>query len=1293
MFQYSIDQSRKAATPPIRGVETGDRIARLCLLFVALLLSLTATVQAQTGQGAIAGKVTDTSGAVVQNATVQVTNDETLVSLRTKTNSAGAYNIQSLNPGDYTVTVTLQGFEKEVVHRVTVGAAQQPTINVVLKVGQESTEVTVSAQSALLSTDTSDVTTTVDHEIVLNLPYPERSSLEAALLVPGVTGDPSVSGGIFSENPPITTGAVVPGASITIGGGPPGTVSILIDGSDVTQGSYARAGINLSGHDVQETTVLTTGLSAKYGRTSAGVIVQVSKAGTNQYHGGVTWRHTDPFFNAFPLGSTAANAQHENFYGFYASGPVWIPKVYNGHEKTFFFVGVEPARINNVLGFRGSFDTPDDLAGHMHNSLAILNQTVLKASGYAAAVATTRVGAPVNSPATSPGMFYQTALNPQGFPMGKTSAALVAGINGPNGPDDLSAQLAQNPFAQFVLSQLPTPTNPGPYIAFDNTQGTYQNDGTNATYKRGVNDVDNRYSFRIDHQFNNNNQIYGRYTVIPISGARFFALAIDNPLNQVVTDTVTSFNAALGYTHVFSSSVVNELHYSYLRVNNQRTPPASALGQDFAAKYGLTPATLGKGFPALGTLGTSTLQIAAGVPYAQVDDNYILGDNVTWTHGSHLFQFGADLRWIQSNEYDTANLYGGKYAFASGQSANGLSGGAGGSALATFILGTISSYSAAPVSVPGYYRWKYFAGYAQDDWHFTPKLTLNLGLRYDVSVPRQEKNNNQAFVQLNTPGTLNGVTTNTAFCFSGACGTGTSIWPINWYGIQPRIGISYAPTSRMTVRASYGILRMPLTGYENLPDPNFNVASATVGNQVGGTTANSTVNYITNKVGPLTSSYTALNGNRGPILSSSGLSPVYVSQSGVVPYTQSYSLTVQYQPASHTLLQATYSALKGTHLIGPFTGSLNVPSVPTLVAAVQNHAYLSGTTVGNAYGITQDGTSNTAVINESNLQLLNPYQNFFNQPLTTIYPRTGASNYNSFYASVNQRYGRGLSLITYYSWSKSLDNVPDTNPGNSGDFGSAPPQNPFDSTNEKSVSSFDQPSRLKVGYVYELPIGKGHWASTHNHFFDQVIGNIKTAGILTFASGFPNYLILGSTGYFTSFTPTGTNGCTAAKGNSYCSSSALPAGYALRPNIVPGVPLINPNWKPGAFTSTFTPYLNPDAFATPGTLNNPALGNAPRTLANARSPREFLFDAHVSKGFAITDRYLFKFTGTFNNVFNHPVYFAANSTANDPLQKSATANLVTGTITINSAATTFGKLNPNTANLSRVIRVGAEFTF
>jgi|GEM_PF-1343301 len=1274
--------------------------ARLFVFFgVLMILGLFSSGKmfAQTAQGSIRGAVKDSTGAAVSGADVEITNTATNVHEVTKTNDTGAFNVLSLNPGSYDITVTATGFKKWVGSGITVSAAQLSTVTATLDVGSEAQTVTVTAQDSLVTKDESNVTTTVDHAIVESLPYPERSSLEATLLVPGVNGDPLQPGGIATENPGAYTGYVTPGASIGIGGAPPGTSSVLVDGSDVTQASYARVGVNLSGNLVQETTVVVAGLSAKYGRTSGGVIVQSSATGTNDYHGAITYRHTDPYFNAYPDGGTAPNALHENFYGFYAGGPVRLPKIYNGRDKTFFFVGVEPARMRNLYGFRGIFQTPAELKGYMHDSLALLNTSILKTQGYAAALAAPRIGS----------LYYQTPVNANGFPDGLPNSAYYRQITGPasdcdtgeqisvNGaaacPDDVGPQLGQNSFAQYVLSLFPSPTNPGPYVTFDNPQGTPQVDGTNGTYQRGVLNSDNRYSIRIDHQFNNADRVFVRYTVIPVIGNRFFELAASNPMTIVPTDSAHTHDIAIGETHVFSNNIVNSFRYSFMRNLQQRLSPGPAQAEDFAAKYGLTPAVYGKGFPNLGNLNANgvsyTTQMGISNASKQADQNYIVGDDVSWTHGNHLFQFGVDLRWIQSNQYDLSGATGGKYSFSAGTTNNGSTGGA---PLASFILGTINAFSNSPQLVNGYYRWHYYAGYFQDDWRVTPRVTLNLGLRYNIEAPRTEKYDNQAFVRF-VPGTLNGIATDAAFCFSNACGTSHNMWPVNYTGIEPRIGVSYAPTDRVTLRASYVLTHLPLSGYENVPDPDFNVAGQTVTSTSGAVSNTSVTNYITNPVGPLTSGLAAFGGNRGPILYSTGFAPVYVSQSKAVPYTENWSATVQYQASRKTLLQATYQGLRGIHLIGAFSGGYNTPDVSTVVTAIQQHQYLGYAGTPNPYGIMQNG----AVIKETNLQLLNPIQNFFNFALTEVYPREGSSYYNGLYTSINQRFGAGLSVLANYTWSKSIDDIPDTGPtANSSAFGTAPQQNPLSIAGERSVSSFDQPSRFKAGYTYQLPFGHGERFDAHNTILNELIGNISTSGILTVQSGFPGSVLLNSTGYFTSLTPTGTDGCvatgsTGGQPNKYCSSVALPSGYTLRPNRVPGVPLINKGWKQNALNANFVPYLNPAAFTTPGAQGAPALGNLPRNLADARSPRETLFDATVRKGISIGERYKLSLIGTFINAFNHPVYYGANRY----LQSSVTANLATGTLTP-VANGSFGQFNiSQTSGMSRIIQLGGEFTF
>lgn len=1280
-------------------------------LVALLALVMTAfTAMAQTGQGTINGAVTDSKQAFIAGATVVITNNATQVKNNTKTNDAGEYHFQDLNPGTYTVAISQDGFRDLETDNVIVSAGTTVQVNGALQVGGASQVVTVVASNELLSTD-SNVSTTVDSQIVENLPYPERSSLEAVLLVPGVTGDTLNPGGISPENPNSYTNYFSPGASLSIGGTPPGSSAIIVDGSDVTEASYPRAGLNLSGRVIQETTVVVAGASAEYGRTSGGAIVQATRAGTSQYHGAITWRHNDPWFNTYPVGTTAKNDAHETYLGGYFGGPVRLPKLYNGKNRTFFYAAYEPARLRSTNGFRGTFLTPAELAGQFHDSLDILNQSVLKTSGYAAALAAPRTGgvgydAPHGGNSAAPlfpyGALYTSNSQYQQItgPLSDCTAAGIAQQDFASPTvchDDLSALLAQNPFAKFVVSQMPSPSNPGPEIKFDSPDGAAASDLTNGTYKRGVVNKDNRWNIRVDHQFGNNDSIYVRYTQIPVEADRFNVVAIDSPLSFSPTDTEMGRDAAIGYTHVFSSNLVNNARYSFFREHLQRLPPAGVRGTDFGAKYGLVPATLGYGFANLGSLNSNgaSYTLAPGnmtTLSQQIDQNFIVGDDLTMTHGPHSISFGFDYRWIQTNQYDYYGLTGGKYTFSSSQSqsSNGQPTGAvtgGGSAFGSFIE-AIGSYYNTPLEVPGYYRYKYWGAYFQDNWRFSAKLTLNLGVRYEVQVPRTEAHDNQAYVSAKSiAGTLNGQPTTTAFCFSGACGLQRSLWPTNYWGIEPRMGLAYAVGPKTSLRASFALTRQPLSGQENIPDPDFNVSGSS-------TATNSAfyTDYISNPTVPssLISAYTILNGSRGPFNYSTGLSPVFVDQTNAVPYTEIYNLTVQHQPFSKTLIQATYQGVNGIHLYGPFV-ALNTPSISSIQNAINQGTYL-GTTTPNTYGILTNNNASGVPINETALQKLEPYQNFFNQGMTRIYPRNGISHYNALYISANQRATKNLTLLAYYTWSKSLDDVPDVNNGAGAGSGQSAPQNPFDLRSEYAVSTFDQDSAFKAGYNLTLPVGIGQRFKTGNGLVDRLIGDISASGMTTSTTGFPNYVQLGGNGTFYQVVPAGTPGCTAKTG--FCSTSVLPSGYTLRPNILPGVPLINPNWKKNPFNSLapggITPFLNAAAFSMPGAINAPALGNAPRTLAGARSPREFLMDARVTKGVTLKEGYRLNLNATFTNIFNHVVYFGAGTKTP---YSSTSINSGTGLATYNANAT-FGNFSSGqSAGISRVIRVGAEFVF
>ena len=1221
-------------------------------LAALLWLAAGAPLRAQTGFGQISGSVTDNTRAVVPGVSVKARNVDTNVATETVTSSDGIFNILSLVPGNYEVTAEKAGFDKSSTNQVTVSAGQTTTVDAVLKVGQVTTTVEVTAQATMLSNNSMEVTTTVQRDLLEELPYTERNVLEATMLVPGVRGDPNSYGQVFNENPGIYTANVAPGAGTNVSGGMPGSASVLVDGSNVTQASLPRTALSVSGAMTQEVTVITNGVPAKYGNTGGGVIIQATRSGTNAIHGQVTWRHNDPAFNAEPLGNTIPNEQHQNWFGLYGGGPVYIPKVYDGRNKTFFYAGFEPARLFNNTTALGTLPTPAELAGNFADSYSLINTTILAQQGLAAALAAPRIG----------GLYYQSALNSSGFPTGPQFTSTSQYVAIPN--LNLSNQLNANKFAKYVLGLQPTPQNPGPFIQYLLPSGLWNNLGQNVSLQRGVTNTDNRYSFRIDHLISANDRLFFRYSAAPVTSVRFQGYPVNSVLTTIPSDQSWANNASLDETHVLSPAMVNEVKIMYARNKQSRGEAPASLGEDWGAAYGLTPATNGAGFPHLSwssyTLGPGTTSISG-----QTDVNFQVSDDITWTKGRHTISFGVDMRRQESNQRDASYLYGGSYSFSPSQTNNG----SGGNSLASFDLGLISGFSDSPVQFPAYYRWHYWGGYFQDDIRLRSNLTLNIGLRYEVQTPRMEKYNNQGTFIPNYTGTLNGVPATGAYCFSGSCGLPTTLWPTNYKGFEPRVGIAWSPTHRMTVRANYGFMRVPLTGYGNTPNPDFNIAAQSVGGTTGGVNANQPVDYITNPVGALTSALSALQGH-GPFFTVQGVTIPYVNQSNTVPYVQQWAFTVQYQVDARTVVQLGYSGMVGTHLISIASPPLNFPNMNTLVADIKSNANFSSTNIPNPYGIKAIGSS--SVTNENLLSSLYPYQNFFNQTLSESFFRNGVSNYHSLPLGVTHRLTSGLSIQAAFTWSKTIDDTGGSYVvGQSGSiYGTATVQNPFDLKQEKAVSNFDAAVKYTMGYSYALPFGRNQLFSTKNRIGDAIIGGWSTSGILNSQDGMPFVPTLGSSGYFI---------------NS-AGSNALPTGIQLRPNIVPGESCFNSAWS---VNNPFAaPYLNWNKFSMPGSLNNPQFGDAPRTMANCRSPWMTTLNASLSKKINITERVYAQLQVDLLNATNHPLFFFNPNTGFKAYNGFSTASLTNPAVPAFTNQSTFGIVNqPNSALMSRVALV------
>jgi len=330
------------------------------------LISLVAV--AQTNRGGITGTVFDGSGSVVSGASITLTNLGTNQVSQTVTNGSGSYSFASLDPVVYTLVVEQKGFEKYTVSQIKVDTATVSTVNVKLKVGVASYEIKVEGTAAAVNTESGTNSQTITERQLYDTPLLNRSVLDFAITVP------NISGSVGSEEPAVTSIATVPGYNLNVNGGRAGSTIFLADGVNNTGVGLARSVATFSPETVQELTVSTSAYSAEYGSTGGGVVNVTTKSGTNDYHGAALWYTRNPSFNAkqFQLPSTNPSPANlrDNQFSATLGGPVRIPKIYNGHDRTFFFAAYEPRRRTDHIQATSCLPT-DAMRGGDFSGLAV----------------------------------------------------------------------------------------------------------------------------------------------------------------------------------------------------------------------------------------------------------------------------------------------------------------------------------------------------------------------------------------------------------------------------------------------------------------------------------------------------------------------------------------------------------------------------------------------------------------------------------------------------------------------------------------------------------------------------------------------------------------------------------------------------------------------------------------------------------------------------------------------------------------------------------------------------------
>ncbi len=1203
---------------------------------LAVVLLCAVVALAQTNRGGISGTVVDSTGAAIPGATVTITNLGTNHTLTLVTSDTGTYAATSLEPVIYSVAVELPGFKKAVVQSVKVDTATTVTVNVTLEPGEIQTQVTVTAEAPLLNKESGTPGQTITERQIVEMPLNNRSVLDLALTVAGVTG---VAG---SEDPELSSGEIpAPGFNVNVGGGRSGSTVILSDGANNTGVGLGRAVVSFSPDTVQEFTVQTSNFSAEYGQTGGGVINMSTKAGKNNYQGTFYWYHRNPGLNAAPFTINTNNRpqsrRRQHQFGLIYSGPVQLPKKlfgpigYDGHDKTFFFVAFEPRYYYDSSDFTSLLPTAAMLRGDFSNVVAVNG-------GYAPRDVAERFG--LQSQIRDASIYNQWVLVGNQF----QRATLPPGGTFPAFNNNIITTSMLDPVSLSLLKYLP---KPGDYFLSDGNLRNYAS--TNF-----IKNLDRRLTTRLDHQISANNHLTGRYTQVPIRGDRGrgdFQVGRDE-VNSNGTDYSMSRQILLTDAHTFSPTVINELrlNYTYGRFTRNLPPLFDALaGRNFSTEIGLPSITPG-GLPDIST-GGGSIGFSQSQQNENVEHSYEIGSTVSWVRGNQTWKFGVDLLQQRLKTIPLFGASGGRYEFArnrtlTNNNGSGTSSGVGGIEFAQFLMGTYNLATLREVLIPYYYQWNSAAGFVQNSWKVGPNLTLEIGMRYSLQLPRSEKYNHQgAFLpalakefpipqpcpQCTLPdGRVITSALVIPFGYSGRGARSRYIFPVEKKNFEPRFGIAWSPKlfglnrehDRFVFRGGYGLSHAPLTGMGRNPSPDF----------AAGTTGYGTFDLRVENPG-----FAARICCNRPVLHPQSpdqflhipddgllylpglnIAANAISPNAHVPYVQSWSASISYEVLRNTVIDFSYRGAKGTHLFLPPT---NINPIPADVT----EAYVSRGLNPFAPVVTDPlGRRNPsgAMITFGPAYLGSKYLGY--DILNAQFDSAANSSYHAGIVSLQRRFNKGLSFTANYTFAKSLDDASDAgdvrfvnlNVRSPGYVNLAAPR-----YLDRSVSLFDIKHAFAATLLYDLPFGRGRsFFSNMPGVLEHIIGGWSLSGVGRIQGGIPMVTLLRDDNGLGILNPATANLRT------------------IRPDVVPGVPLLNPQWSRDCPTgSGCEPYFNPAAFERPvkGTL-----GNAPRTFDGARSPTQHFLDLAVQKNFPLGNegKRRLQLRVDAINVFNHPIF-------------------------------------------------------
>jgi Carboxypeptidase regulatory-like domain len=1154
------------------------RHASLFLLTGIFLMVSASSLRAQSANASLSGVVRDPTGAVVPKAHLTLIASATGTGRPVDTGSDGIYRFSNLQPAVYSLKVIAPGFNAFTQEGIVLALNEAATLDVTLSVGATTETVQVNAAASPINHEDAshkgEISPDVLKDLPLNVSGSSRSAASFVVLLPGVnTG---------AGNNPFET---------RINGGQKMGDEAALDGASMQEGLMSQSGVvaihsdyPISPEAISEVSVLTSSYEPQYGTTTSGVITMVTKSGTNQFHGDLREYLHNTSLNATQFGSPYKPKDIENQFGGSLGGPIKIPGIWSDRNKAFFFVNIERWTI------RGGTVFPVESIPSMQERQGDFTDWVDSQGNLI----------PIYDPAT-------TVANPAYNPNQPQSAQNLPflrqqfmGCDGqhPNVICPTDPRL-QNSLAQQWFQFLPKPTFPGALNNFVSPVPNSDISGAGTDHRQNYDIRIDDYLGQKDHVAVNlhyHDTVFAKVSTLPapISNDSFLL-----PDGGEIGPWVIRVN----WDHTFSPHVLNNLNYGYLDFRGSEI----AVDASSTDKLPKIPGAAAYNQPPQINFADGFLSMGLDDLHHEDRPTSIVNDLVSWSHGSHTFKFGGEVRTLQNNLRDNNNQSG---TFGFSDLNTGLLGINSGSAVASFLLGYVDNASVSFNNIINIRaRGKLYALHAGDTWRATSKLSITYGLRWDLSTPSVEENNNFSFLDPTAPNPgAGGIPGTLAFAGSGwgDASFGRRHPEKTYHGaFAPRFGLAYSLTPKTVIRSGYGIF------YSQAFYPNWNSGIAQDGFNTT-PTLSSTQGGLTPAM--ILSQGFPSNLPRTPVISPSFLNgqggPIYRPlNANRLPYSQQWNLTVDHQFTNNLYVSGAYVANKGTRLLSAVApiNALN----PSLLSMGQQlfDEFQPGQTVLDGVPAPYPGwAAQMQACAPSVAQALLPFPQYCSN-LVGANENVGNSTYHSLQLKAEQRLSKGLWFLTSYTFSKILTDSDYIQPSSLSGI-STTVISPFQRSRNKALSIDDVPHTFNFSMLYELPVGRGKRFLNTGGVVNAILGGWQLTPLVKVSSGTPFFFR-----------------------SSNCNVPSQFAAACIPSQIAGGNPFLQDvnSFDPGKGS-----LLNQAAFQSPDSFNL-NFGDGPR-VSSLRGPRFSNTDFSIIKNFAITERVGLRFQTEFFNLWNQHIF-------------------------------------------------------